>query len=461
MIDRPYQIEGKKEIAAHFNAGRKKVLFVLPTGGGKTKVFCDVLKAMNDRGDKAIMVVRGKDLVEQASQRLFRENVEHGVRQANHWNKRYGANIQICSIDTLIARKEYPPARVVVIDECHLFTSAKCVEFLSHYSDSYILAVTATPYTRESLRHLAEVVVKPTSMKSLIEDGHLVPARVYAPSTPDLTGVRSSLGDYVSSELEKRMNTLTGDIVSHWRSLGQNRATINFAVNIHHSKSIVEQFVREGIPAVHIEGDTPAAERKRVLESLERGELKVVSNVGVLCTGVDLPFVSCLIMARPTKSYNLYIQQAGRGTRPAPGKSDFILLDHAGNTLRHRFITEERKITLDGKPKVEMNLGPEPRTCLGCYAIVKIFPCEQCQWSPPEIVRSAEIEVVGGVLEEIKEIPEAFEISQFVVEMKQIARDRGYKRGWVYYQVKDKWGEEIANRLFKRRQVPAWVRRGA
>jgi DNA repair protein RadD len=463
-----YQQRAIDEIRNHFAAGRKKVLLHLATGGGKTHIFSYILKGVAAKTNKGIMVVRGRSLVDQASKRLFREEVPHGVRMANHWNKNYIAPIQVCSIDTLLSRNDFPIAAIVVVDEAHLFTSDGCRSFMEQYKDCFVLAVTATPFTRESLRHLAEIVVKPVTTDELMAQGFLVRPRYFAPSRPDLKGVKTVNGDYVSNQLQERMTTLTGDIVSHWRELGENRPTVCFAVNINHSKHIAENFNAAGIPAEHIEADTSFAVREAAIERLRSGEIKILCNVGILCTGVDIPFLSCIIMARPTKSYNLYIQQAGRGTRPvyasgfdlesdhgrvaainASEKKNFILLDHAANVLKHGFITEEHEVDLDGFKKNSTTASP--KTCDKCYLIYLGPFCPECglQEKPPD--RTIEVDSDGS-LQELKQMSLSDQVVQDVKRWKDIRKKRGYKRGWVYMQVKQKYGEELANELYPKEQ---------
>lgn len=452
MSVRPYQTLAKQQIKEHYVAGRRKVLLKLATGGGKTHIFSDILTETAARGNPCIMVVRGRQLVDQASKRLFHEGVNHGVLMARHWNTNHSALVQICSIDTLLARSYFPPARLVVVDEAHLFTSDGCKEFLEHYRNAFVLAVTATPYTRESLEHLADAVVAPISVSQLISDGFLVPPRYFAPSTPDMRGLHTRNGDYLPEELEERMSVLTGDIVQHWKTLGESRPTICFAVNIRHSKSIVEQFNAAGIPAEHIEGDNTFKEREDAIERLKSGQIKILSNVGVLCTGVDIPFVSAILMARPTKSYNLFIQQAGRGTRICPdvGKKDFLILDHAGNVLRHGLITDEPEIELAGV-QVEYR-GPRMYTCEKCYVIYTGSVCHACGFvkiEEPELETEPETE--DGVLAELEGLPLADEISLFVRRKRELAKRRGYHHNWVYHQTVEKYGDEIAEKVFPTR----------
>ncbi len=453
-----YQDLAINTIKGHWEDDIKKILLKLPTGGGKTHIFCEIIKRAAANGKRCIMVVRGRELVEQASQRLFREGVHHGVRMAGHWNKRYHALVQVCSIDTLFSRKDKPEADLIVIDEAHMATSDGYHWLMENYPNAYVVAVTATPYTTKSLEHVAQVVVNVIGMKQLIDEGFLVPPRYFAPSTPDLSGVRIQKGDYANFQLEERMSTLTGDIVGHWRELGDNRPTICFAVNVHHSQSLVEAFNRAGIPSAHVEAGHSDAERKALYNQLKTGQIKVLSNVGILCTGVDLPHVGTIIMARPTKSFSLYIQQAGRGTRTCAeiGKKDFILLDHAGNVIRHGFITQERDVDLSGRPPKD-DTGPQPHTCLKCYAIFEGPFCLTCG---PKTIKIGDDEITvdeTGTLKEISDFSHHVQIQQFITELKEIRKKKGYKRGWVYWKVKERYGDDVAEQFFPKRSVPWFV----
>lgn len=452
---RPYQKQALDQIRDHFKNGTKKVLLWLPTGGGKTFVFSQILKGAAEKGTHCIMVVRGRSLVEQAHERLVREGVHHGVLMNSHWNFRPTEKIQICSIDTLRSRAMKPEAKIVVIDEAHMATSPSYLEFLGQYPDAYFLPVTATPYTEKSMRHMADVIVHPASMTELANLGYLVLPRYFAPSTPDLRGVKvsSSTHDYVQDQLEQVMmgSKITGDVVSHWLKFGENRPTVCFAVSIAHSLSIMDAFNAAGVTAEHCEAGTPQHERKAMIKRLESGQTKIISNVGILCTGVDIPPLSCLIMARPTKSYNLFIQQAGRGTRPFPGKDDFLLLDHAGNVTQHGFITEEPPPCLDGTKQVR---NQSPRTCDECFGVYYGTECPYCGKINVTATKEREIEHIEGELVELTEDSPIM----FLNKLKRIQKEKGYKRGWIYHKLVDRYGEEIAQKLFPKRNVPDWVK---
>jgi len=461
MSLRPYQENAIHFVRTHFASGVKRVLLQMPTGSGKTVCFSYILKQTVQRGKRAIMVVHGRELVEQAHKRLLREGVDHGVLMGNHWLKKEKAAIQICSIDTLRARNLRPPADLIVIDEAHMAVSKSYKEFLAQYPEAYILGVTATPYTRESLLHVGERLVNPIGMQELIDLGFLVPPKYYSWGEPEkikTVAIDSKTGDYNQKDLASIMqeSVIMGDIISEWTRHAFNRPTIVFAVTVEHSHAVTRAFNERGIGAIHIDAKTPDVIRQAAFESIRSGEAKILSSVGVLSTGFDFPEISCLVLARPTRSYNLYMQQMGRGTRLAPGKNDFIVLDHAGNVLRHGFITEEREVKLEGTKKT-IDTGKPVKLCQTCFMAFQSASCPSCG---PQAKKPREYIVdESGRLSLIQELTEEQEILRFIELKKQERREKGYKSGWLYYQVVNKYGEETAKKYVKKRIVPHWIKR--
>jgi superfamily II DNA or RNA helicase len=473
---RDYQAKAIEEIRKQFISGNKKVLLRSATGSGKTVIFTHMMREAVLRGKRCVMIVRGRSIVDQTHKRLIKEKTHHGVYMANHHGRNPNAPIQICSVDTLTARQNFPPADLVVIDEAHMAVSEQYKKVISHYEKSFIVAVTATPYGKESLRHLADVCVSAISTNELMNQGYLIRPRYFAPSAPDLRGVKTVAGDFANSQLFDRMSGLSGDIVGTYKDLGENRPSMLFAVNINHSKQLCYEFNQAGIKAEHIDAEHDTKERQEAIARLENGEIKVICSVGTMTTGVDIPKVSCLIMARPTKSYNLFIQSAGRGTRPVypdgadlstiesrldaiqnSDKKDFIILDHAGNVTRHGFITDEPEVNLDGETK-KPNIK-SPRTCKKCFLVFNGIVCPSCGTLPDRKDREIDIDREKELVE-LKDMPLAQEIVIFVNKHKAIAKKCGYKRGWLYHKVKDAYGEEVANELYPKRTkpLPSWLK---
>jgi superfamily II DNA or RNA helicase len=321
---------------------------------------------------------------------------------------------------------------------------------IEQYPDAYILAVTATPYPKGGMRHLADEIVSPITMTELIEQGFLVPARYFIPSAIDLSGVAidRKTQDYVAGQLSDRMNTakLFGDMIASYKTMGENRPALCFAVSIEHSRRIVESFNAAGIPSAHIEADTPLEERQKIIRGLEENRIKIISNVGCLTTGVDIPAVSCIIMARPTKSYMLHIQCLGRATRIHPGKEDFIVLDHAANIQEHGFIEHEREVDLDGKEVKKKDI--QLSMCSICYRAFVGTICPSCGKNKKGNVneeRNTDTDTSVQLVEiRSAEDLEKTRIQTFTDSCIKKAERNGYKPGWIYHQIKKRFGEKHA-----------------
>ena len=226
----------------------------------------------------------------------------------------------------------------MVVDEAHRARARTYEQILGAYPDAVILGLTATPCRGDGrgLGNVFEVMVECPSVSELIDLDFLVPTKVYAPTKPDLKGVATRQGDYVARQLEDRMNTaeLVGDIVTHWHRLAEGRQTVVFASGVQHSIHLRDEFRTSGVWAEHIDGKTPKEERDEILKRLSRKEIDLVTNCMVLTEGWDQPEVSCVVLARPTKHMGLYRQMVGRVLRPAEGKSDALVIEHAGGKVR-------------------------------------------------------------------------------------------------------------------------------
>lgn len=451
---RPYQEKALEEIRNHYAAGTKKVLLHLATGAGKTLCFTRIMQGVKEKGKKAMMIVRGKELVDQASKRLFDEGIDHGVIMSGHWNNRPCENIQICSIDTLRSRQLRPHADLIVIDEAHLAVSESFKKVIQDYPNAYFLPVSATPFVKHGLKHIADAVVFPIGIKDLIKDGYLVGGKYYSvPSKINLKNVDvdKKTGDFNSHQLWKEVDRadICGDIFETWKKHSLNLPTIIFAINIKHSQAIMNEFADKGIPALHVDANSTAGERDWAKKCLENGAIKVVVNVGIFCTGVDIPCLRTVIIARPTLSYNLHVQQLGRATRPYPGKENFLVLDHVGNVLRHGFVEDDKECSLEGHGKTaKQQTSDSFLTCRFCYfTFQKLDSCPECgkeiEKQNRELAKSVDKSIE---LEEIKSIDQ-FMVNKVKTEIDKLisrAVSRGYKPGWVFHQMEDRYGPKIA-----------------
>jgi DNA repair protein RadD len=457
---RPYQIDVIEDSRAVVAGGARRVLLVAPTGSGKTVIAAAIIKSARERGKRVLLLVHRRELVQQTHRKLYEHGIDAGIIQAGI-PPRPDQPVQIASIQTLHARAfrgtrmNKPGAELVVVDEAHHVPAKTWTRILESYKDAIVIGLTATPCRGDGrgLGNMFEVLVECPQIETLIKLKFVVRTRVYAPSTPDLKGVRVRRGDYVESQLAERMDKpkLVGDVVEHWLRLGDGRRTVVFASSVAHSIHIMDGFRRAGVRAEHIDGKTPVAERDAILARLSRGEIDVVSNCMVLVEGWDQRDVSCIVLARPTKHMGLYRQMVGRVLRTAPGKTDALVLDHAGLTLEHGRVEDPVIWTLDPDRRAEnprqtersKHKAPALEVCPECSAIrTGGQPCPACGWRPERRPRA--VEVADGDLVLVSSNGSdgwtGEQRAQFYSELLWIARERGYKPGWAAHMYKKRFG---------------------
>ena len=232
------------------------------------------------------------------------------------------------------------------------------------------------------------VVVQPSE---LVHDGFLSAPVVFAPEKDavlDLHGVRMTGGDYATEDLEPLLlrREVLDEQVGEWARLGDGRSTVAFPVTRAHSQALVARFRAAGVRAEHLEGETPAAERKAIISGLRNGSVQVGASVGVLSEGTNLPRVKCVLGVRPTCSLSLYIQQSMRCATPWEDVRPRVL-DVVGNVYRHGFPSEDRQwslVNVDsgvplGAARGVVKRCPScgamsPRTSVSCYHCSSPFP---------------------------------------------------------------------------------------
>lgn len=407
---RPYQGGAIEQVYA-YRAPGARVLCCAPTGAGKTVIGSRMILDELAGGGVVIFIAHRAELIEQTYGKLLAMGLDersvgvvmadgvitHPVTGHRVNCERPHAPVQVASIDTL--RRRALPARVslIIVDECHRALARSYRDVMDACPDAFVVGLTATPYRGDG-RGLGDVfnrLVVVTTPRRLMEEGYLAEPRVFShPHRADLSRVKTTAGDYDQEQLAEAVDKkeLIGSIVEHWGRHLRGVRTVAFATNVAHSNHVVEMFRAAGVPAEHLDGETPAAERKAILARVDSGETLVVSNCGVLCEGWDQPSVKGCILARPTKSRALYVQQAGRVLRPwrwpswcgadylqlpdgtvvpcGPGGwATPVILDHAGCVLEHDLPHADWEITLEGKKK-RAKASVSVKECPKCFAAV-------------------------------------------------------------------------------------------
>jgi len=463
------------EVRAAYSQGYRSILIVAPTGSGKTVIGADIIRSADDMQKQSLFIAHRRELVKQSANKLRDFNVQHGIIMAQVRGETW-KGVQVASVDTLRARHmnqkkplqlPLPDTHILMIDEAHRSCSPTYTKIIDHYrtADALVIGLTATPIRGDGkglARHYDYMVLAP-SMQELIDNGRLVPPRYFAPTIPDLTGVRTRMGDYVEGDLEPVMDRResVGDIVTNWLRIAPERKTIVFASGVRHSIHIAEQFAAAGIRSAHIDGKTPIDERSATLAALSSGDIQVISNCMVLTEGFDCPRLDCCILARPTKNLGLYIQMGGRVLRTFPGKADSIIIDHSGNLYEHGYLEDDHnwRLTEDidsckDREEAQKEFDEKkPITCSECaFVYTGQLICPKCGHMPKR--KGEYIETRHADLIEIrrKKREKAAEQAQKKLpatqEQKQewysmfyaYAQDKGHADGSVAHKYKAKFG---------------------
>ena len=455
MEDRAYQEESinntRRALRQH-----DKVILQLPTGSGKTYVASEIVKKARKKRKRVSFICDRLTLIDQTSQEFYKFGIDHGVIQGDHPLTDYSKPVQLCSIQTL-ARRGFPPSDIVIVDEAHTMYKAQ-LDMLAKWNSKFI-GLTATPYSKGLGLHWEHLIVGATT-RQLIDAGYLSDFIVYAPPPPDLTGVGVQRGDYVQSQLASRMNQVepVGDIVQTWFKHGENNQTICFAVNVEHSKHIVSEFNKAGVPAVHVDAYDDPSDRRRAIRDYKDQKVKLISCVDILTKGFDEPHTGTLIMGRPTRSLIVHLQQIGRVLRIAEGLGDAVILDHGANVERHGFPTDETlPVTLDRTPPSGKMKDREaerlPKHCPKCNFVKAAgqHECPMCGFKPERINTVTHEE---GELVRVKgKIVPRETRQQFYSGLLGYAMNKGFSQGWAAHTYRDKY-KEWPNDLQKRPMAP-------
>lgn len=405
-------------------------------------------------------VVPAISLVDQTVESFWKDGIHDiGVIQANHNMTDWSKAVQVCSIQTIQANGRFPQAGLVIVDECHRVFDAQInwIRDVAWESVPFI-GLTATPWTKGLGKIYDDLVIAATT-QGLIDDGYLSPFTVFAPSRPDLKGVRIQAGDYVEKDLSKAMDKqeLVADVVETWIRMGEGRPTLCFGVDRAHAKHLQERFLQAGIPTGYIDAKTTALEREDVRRRFRSGEFQVVCNVGCLTTGVDWD-VRCIVLARPTRSEQLFCQIIGRGLRIADGKDKLLILDHSDSHLNLGFVTDIQHDKLDdGRLVRQKTLDKEreerlPRHCPKCTALIPVTVSKcACGYEPKPMskVKTKDGELVelrgdgtksSGPRNTIRMGAHWIPLSTFYGMLKHYASSKGYRSGWASNQYRQAAG---------------------
>lgn len=435
MALRTYQEALVQKVHDNFIHGVKSACIVLPCGGGKSVIVAEIARRTTKKLNRILFLVHRIELCKQIEQTF----------------RKWGVDMDFCQImmaQTACRRlKKISCPSLIITDETHHSKSTSYRRIYDFFPNAYRVGVTATPIRLDGsgLGDIYNTLIEGVSAKWLIENKYLAPYDYYAPAIADLSGIKTSHGEFETNGIEKILmkSAIYGDVIGHYKKLADGKQAICYCVSVAHSKAMAEAFCNAGIKAVHIDGTTPKGERDSIISAFRNGSIKILCNVDLISEGFDVPDCECAILLRPTKSLTLYIQQSMRCMRYKQNKRA-VIIDHVGNYARFGMPDADREWSLQGRPKSEKNRAENEVKVLQCpecfYTFVlpendeKICPC--CGYVFPK--KSYNIEQ--------KEETELQKITSFaldfstpddcknIADLQKYAKKHGYKPGWCYYQ---------------------------
>ena len=409
MMLRDYQQRSIDQLYAWFaNGGDGNPCLVLPTGAGKSHIIAALVKdaLQNWPETRVLMLTHVKELIAQNAEKMRQHwpNAPMGIYSASLGRRCLTEPITFAGIQSVAKRgHEIGHVDLVIVDEAHSINHSQTGGYRRLIADLTrinpqlrVIGLTATPYRlghgmiHEGDDVLFNALIEPVSIEELVHRGFLTKLQSkHTRLTLSTDGVKKQGGEFVAAQLEAAVDTQDNNrrAVAEIIKRGQDRkAWLIFCAGVGHAGHIAELMRAEGITCETVTGETPKAERERILEAYQAGHIRCLTNVNVLSTGFDYPGIDLLAFLRPTLSPGLYIQMAGRGLRIAQGKTDCLVLDFAGNVARHGPIT-----AVEPPSKRKKGEGEAPtKTCPSCEEIVSANArqCPQCghEWAAPEPV---------------------------------------------------------------------------
>ena len=466
---RPYQTEIVKATVQAIWGEYKAPLIVAPTGSGKTVIFAHIATGAVQKNKRVLILTHRREILQQTVQKIAGFGIKAG--QIISGKPMTDELIQVAMVETLVRRLDsIPDQDLIIIDEAQHAVSATWKKVIEHFP-TLRMGFTATPerLSGEGLIEIFDTMILGPHTIDLVQSGNLSYPRMFSgPDVQAKSKLKITRGDYDKDEQVKNYKkaTVIGSVIDHYREKLNGLPVVCFCVSIDHCHMMEAEFLSAGYKARTITGKMSRSDRDAVIEGLSDGSVQVLCSCDVISEGVDVPVLAGCILLRRTKSLALYLQQVGRALRPYPGKSEAIILDHAGCFHDHGHPLDIREWSLEAKrrskrggeskpvisvcPKCSGVWPGEPKTCPDCgYDLHTDRERAQGRKPPKEI---------EGILREV--LPAGTDLEPIVNQVlslqskspkdrqkamisnlykygnsdrvKALAEVLGYKKGWTY-----------------------------
>jgi DNA repair protein RadD len=419
---RPYQTAAVDSLWAFWAERSGNPLIVLPTGTGKSLVLGDTCRQIREWPDTKILVVTHvQELVEQNFLELVRmwPQCDAGINSAGLARRDTRNPIIFCSIQSVWRHaQKFQKVDILIVDEAHLIPTDGSSMYQTFIADLLVInphmkvvGLTATAFRLDTGRldtgssKMFDGISYEYPLRQAVDEGYLCPLVSKATDTSlDLTGVRIQGGEFKAGDLAEAVDkaSLNEGVAREILHHGKDRKSwLVFSSGVEHAQHLCGLLEDAGVPAAVIHAGTDKAERRQHIADFKAKKLRALCSMNVLTTGFNAPGVDLIAMVRPTQSAGLYVQMAGRGTRPvyapghdltteegrraaiAAGKPNCLVLDFANNIVRHGPVDDIRVKDRNEKGApgdAPVKVCPECKTF--CHASAR--QCLECGHEFPE-----------------------------------------------------------------------------
>lgn len=363
---RGYQADALQNVAEAYQAGKRRVVLTMPTGAGKTVTAAAMAQTAVEGGRRVLMLVHRQELLRQAEKAMKAADLQTGVV----WKKREEtkADVVITTIQSRKKLEKYDLEDFIIVDECHHAVSPTWKKRLEEHP-ARVLGLTATPARRDGrgLREVFDELVIGRRVDELIAEGSLCNYRLLAPPGGyDMRGARWRMGDFALESSKREAKRKMAAVLDAVNTYARERRSLIFCVDIAHAEETRDKLRKIDYSCELLTGETSDKERHSVEQDFREGRLQGLLNVDLFGEGYDCPECDCVVLARPTESLSLYLQQIGRAMRPAPGKTEALIIDCARNSSRLGLPDDRRKWSLDSEKRNIKDREPALWTCPAC-----------------------------------------------------------------------------------------------
>lgn len=436
---RPYQLQAMNDIRRQYATGHRSPVLVANCGWGKSCTAAEIARLSCAKGNRVLVLAHRIELIEQ-------------LQKTFDWWGVPRDRCDIMMVQSATRRLDkLPQYDFIICDESHHGVCSTYQRIFQHYPHARRLLLTATPERTngQGLADIADCMIQSVSVRWLIEHQYLAPFEYYAPAELiNADQLRTVQGDYDNKQAAQMLDKpkIYGSVLESYRKYAEGKQAIVFASSVEHSKRVAEVFTQAGYTAAHMDGKTPKAERKQIMEDYRAGRLQILCNYEIISEGVSVDGCECCILLRPTKSTILFLQSSQRCMRYAEGKTA-VILDMVGNYQRHGLPDDDRQWSLQGRQKQTRKKTEntvKARVCEKCFRTYAESGavCPYCgndngkTRAELEADERAELERITA--ENRKQKRMEVGKARTLEELQRIARERGYSKNWIYVQMRIK-----------------------